>query len=154
LVGVNTHWTGAGTLPCEGPNLCKYCQDGHSYRWHGYLSAILTDTLEHIIFEMTAAAAETFFNYLHLNSTLRGCHFQAKRASKQPNSRVIIACKRIDEQRIRLPDPPNIKAILCHIWNVPYQPDPRDSLTNRLKEILKTPDNNGQDLHPTPTREA
>lgn len=118
VVGCSTHYAGNRTVPCEGSEVCKLCQDGYSWRWHGYLACILTATLEHVLFEFTAAASDTFKNYVNLHNDLRGCHFQAQRPSRRHNGRVVIACKPYDQSRVRLPDPPDVKAILCHIWNV------------------------------------
>lgn len=118
--GCPTHYARNRTLPCEGEDECPHCQEGLSWRWHGYLAAILTETLEHFIFEFTATAAETFENYLLLHNTMRGCFFKAHRPSGRANGRVVIQAKPGDQERIRLPNPPNVEKILCHIWNVPY----------------------------------
>jgi len=119
VIGCPTHYAGNRTVPCEGADDCQLCRDGYSWRWHGYLGCILTATLEHVLFEFTAHASDTFRNYQHLHGTLRACHFQANRPSNRHNGRVIIACKPYDQSRVRLPDPPDVKTILCHIWNVP-----------------------------------
>lgn len=119
LVGCATHYTGNRTVPCEGQDHCKACQDGLSWRWHGYLGCILTDTLEHVLFEFTATASDTFQNYYKVQATMRGCHFRASRPSGKHNGRVVIACKPYDQSRARLPDPPDVEGILCHIWGVP-----------------------------------
>jgi hypothetical protein len=118
VTGSNTHFAHNRTLPCEGPDQCKLCAEGYSWRWHGYLSAVLTATLEHVLFEFTAAASDTFQNYYLLHVNMRGCWFAAHRPSGRPNGRVVITCKYADPQRMRLPDPPDVRAILCHIWNV------------------------------------
>lgn len=118
VCGCCTHFINSRTIPCEGPPNCPACKEGYSWRWHGYLSAVLTDTLEHVLFEFTAASSQTFKTYLTAHSTMRGCHFKATRPSGKPNGRVLIAAKPTDEQRTRLPDPPNIQQILSHIWNV------------------------------------
>lgn len=120
VVGCATHFISNRTVPCEGPDTCSHCADGYSWRWHGYVSALDIATLEHFLFEFTKAAADTFRNYMTLHGNMRGCYFQAKRPSARRNGRVVIACKRIDEQRHRLPDPLNVRRILCHIWNVKY----------------------------------
>lgn len=118
VLGCCTHFVQNRTIPCEGTDVCKWCQEGHSWRWHGYLAAMITATLEHILFEFTAAASDTFRNYQTVHGTMRGCHFQAIRPSKRHNGRIVIACKPVDAQRCRIPEPPDVKAILCHIWNI------------------------------------
>lgn len=120
LLGCATHFVSNRTVPCEGQGECSHCEAGHSWRWHGYVSAVNVNTHEHFIFEMTAQAADTFRNYAQAHATLRGCMFQATRPSGRPNGRVVIACKPTDEQRYRIPQPLNVRRILCHIWNVQY----------------------------------
>jgi hypothetical protein len=118
VIGCCTHYAGNRTVPCEGPEACQLCQEGYSWRWHGYLACVLTSTLEHVLFEFTATASDTFKNYELLHHTMRGCHFQAARPSGRNNGRVVLACKPYDQSRLRLPEPPDVKAALCHIWNV------------------------------------
>jgi len=120
VVGRVTHFAKNRTVPCEGEDACPWCQEGFSGRWHGYLAAVLTDTYEHFLFEFTDLASDTFKNYLVVHDSMRACKFKAYRPSGRANGRVVIACTRLDESKLRLPDPPNVKRILCHIWNIPY----------------------------------
>jgi len=141
-VGCETHFANNRTVPCEGPDACDLCTEGYSRRWHGYVSAVLHPSLEHVLFEFTAQASDTFKNYRLLHNTLRACLFKASRPSKRPNGRVIIHTSPGDEQRIRIPPPPDIRKILCHIWNVPYNPH-QPTRMNRppFKSIHLTPAN-------------
>lgn len=120
LTGRSTHFINNRTQPCDGQGACSYCEEGHSWRWHGYVSCVLTSTMEHVLFEMTAIASETFTNYYRLKHTLIGCHFQARRPNGRHNGRVVIACKPTDPQKTTLPPPVNVQKILCHIWGIPY----------------------------------
>lgn len=128
LIGCPTHYFRSRTIPCEKPN-CEPCDQGFSWRWHGYLTAVDTGTSEHFIFEMTAAAAEAFTAHRDRYDTLRGCHFRAHRPSRTANGRVIIQTKPGDLQKTTLPDPPNVTAALTHIWNIPTS----DTNTDRLE---------------------
>lgn len=150
VLGCITHYARNRTIPCEGEDDCEWCQDGFSWRWHGYLAAILSDTLEHFLFEFTATAATTFQTYHRLHMTMRACHFKATRPSGRNNGRVVIFCKPGDEQRARLPDPPDLKKILCHIWNVQNTTVSEHYSPNRVGKILKVDKPNGQpDPRPT-----
>lgn len=151
LIGCNTHYAANRTIPCEGKDRCQACQDGLSFRWHGYVSAILTGTLEHVLFECTATAADTFRNYYMLHQTMRGCFFTARRPSGRHNGRVVIACKPVDEQRTRLPDPPDVRAILCHVWNVQYNKvhtDLRVRFPFKQADVQPSDDDGRNRLHP------
>ncbi len=118
LLGCNTHYFHGRTVPCEAPN-CPACDQGLGWRFHAYLSALDPTSNDHFIFEMTALAAEVFVTYKKAHGTLRGCLFQAVRLGTKPNGRVTIQTKPADLQTRALPDPPDIKRILCVLWNVP-----------------------------------
>lgn len=141
-VGCRTHFLNNRTVPCEGPDKCESCHDGHSWRWHGYVAALNTATLEHFIFEFTAAASETFKNYYNLKGDLRGCWFTAHRPSGRHNGRIVISAKPSDPQRTHLPEPPDIRRILCHIWGVQYTKTREGArLRYPSKEITVDPSN-------------
>jgi len=116
--GCPTHYYKCRTLPCEGQAKCEACQQGHSWRWHAYISAIMIPSHEHFLFEFTAAASDTFKHYFNHYRTLRACKFSARRPTKKINGRVVIACTRIDEANTPLPEAPDVKKILCHIWGI------------------------------------
>lgn len=153
--GCSTHFAHNRTVPCEKPEPCPWCQDGHSWRWHAYLSAVLCGSYEHVIFETTATASDTFKVYYAQHQTMRGCKFHAHRPSGRPNGRIVIACRRLDETRFRLPQELEIARILCHIWNVKYDADAFMGRVRRLADNIGTtqtpgdgrykPDGNGQD---------
>lgn len=131
IVGTPTHFIHNRTVPCEGTDDCPHCLEGHSKRWHGYIACIALDGLEHVLFEFTKVMATSFTTYLGIYDSLRGCKFTARRPSKRINGRVVIKCKRTDEAESRLPKPPDVKKILCHIWNIQHNPggdwrDPQD----------------------------
>lgn len=141
LVGRMTHFAKNRTVPCEGEDACPWCQEGHSRRWHGYLAAVLTDSYEHFLFEFTATASDTFKNYLVVNDTMRGCKFRSHRPNARTNGRVVISCTRLDEMKLRLPDSPNVKKILCHIWNIQYNENqPTGMLRPPFKDVGLMPD--------------
>lgn len=132
IVGCNTHYLRNRTVPCEGPDQCDACAEGHAWRWHAYVSLLLAWSYEHVILELTAAASDPLRNYARNRGSLRGCQLNAHRPSKRPNGRIVVTCKVIDNQHVTLPDPPNIQRILCHVWGVQYK-------RPELKSILKPP---------------
>jgi len=150
-VGANTHFANNRTVPCEGSDLCPLCHEGFSRRWHGYLSAIVPTTLEHVLFEFTAHASDSFTNYYQLHGTMRFCHFKAFRPSRRHNGRVIIHTTPADERRHVLPDPPNIQRVLCHIWNVKYNAPP-SRMDRPPFKCVDVEDGNGRDgRYPAPS---
>lgn len=162
LLGCYTHYVQSRTSPCEGSADCENCHAGHSRRWHGYLGVLLMPSLEHAIFEVTATASDIFKRYFDHHRTLRYCGFRACRPSKRPNGRVVIAVSHADEQKYQLPSPPDLQAILCHIWNVqnvakPTQRGNHMSVNNMdrtrpiaedLTRAMTPPGGNGRGLSP------
>lgn len=120
LIGCPTHFTNGRTIPCEHPRPCEPCEHGSSRRWHGWVSLMQMPTLEHVIFEMTAAACDPLKNYALIHQTLRACSIRATRPSDRTNGRVVIETRLVDETRYRIPEPFNVRLVLCHIWNVEY----------------------------------
>lgn len=141
--GCPTHYISNRTIPCEGLPDCPACNQGHSWRWHGYVSCILTTTYEHVLFEFTATASDSFRNYRKIKDHLRSCLFEAKRPSGKTNGRVIISCSPFDDVQQRLPEPPNIERILCHIWGIQYVDPGIIPMTRPPFKAIKVPRDNG-----------
>lgn len=123
LVGCYTHFFNNRTVPCGRPGECEAHDAGFSTRFHVYLAAIDPKTSEQYILELTAAASDTFRNYVRLAGDLRGCCFQCYRPSKRANGRISVVCRANDPTKYAIPNPPNVPKLLCHIWNIPYTPD-------------------------------
>jgi hypothetical protein len=149
-IGCCTHFVNHRTTPCEGPETCPACEEGFSYRWHGWTGAMLSISLEHVLFEFTATTSDVFKNYLAHHDTLRGCHFKCWRPSKRPNGRVVIQTVPADLAKWKLPDPPNLKRILCHIWGVPFTDlENREPQVARIHQIGLAPrDGDGRNRPP------
>jgi len=118
-VGCNTHYVQSRTVPCEGAEACPACAEGYPWRWHMYISLLVSSTYEHVLLELTAAASEPLRNYMIAHNSLRACKITARRPSARPNGRIVLTCQPLDETRLRLPEPPNIQRILCHLWGIP-----------------------------------
>jgi len=130
LVGTNTHYYHNRTTPCEGQN-CPICQEGYSWRWHGYLSCVDQSSHEHVLFEMTAQASDPLRAYRKQYGSLRGCLFKATRQANRYNGRVTIQTRPADLTDKTLPRGANLTAMLCHIWNIPL---PEAEITGRVKD--------------------
>jgi len=151
LTGCSTHFVNNRTQPCDGKGECEWCAAGHSWRWHGYVSCVLTNTMEHVLFEMTAIASETFTNYYRLHETLIGCWFQARRPSGRHNGRVVIACKAIDPRKTVIPPMVNVQRILSHIWGIPYDGLAQTGRTRPLVDNVQPVPGKGNGRHQSRT---
>ncbi len=137
LIGTNTHFFGGHTVPCEAPE-CEACQKGIPWRWHGYLSAMQSQTHLHFIFEFTAQAADTFREYHSLHQTLRGCIFDAERMHHRPNGRVILQVKPGDLAALNLPKQPDLESCMRIIWHCPEIPAVPPSKKNGHPQVHVT----------------
>ncbi len=60
------------------------------------------------------------------------------------NGRVLIQCRPADTQRHVLPDPPDVKIILCHIWNIQNTLAEERHMPDRLGNIISISKGNGR----------
>jgi len=159
MVGCYTHFWKRRTMPCERPD-CEACRNGIPFRWHAYLSAYLSGSLLHCLFECTAQAAERFVDYRDAQGTLRGCQFTASRMNYAPNARIIITTKPADLTRIQLPKPPNIEKVLAILWNLPIPEVKADrqgtkrgqkTVTHRPRPTREQTDGHPNPAEPLPT---
>jgi len=118
LAGTPTHYYRNRTTPCEGEG-CPICEEGLSWRWHGYLACVDQATHQQVLFEFTAQASDTFRSYRKRYGSLRGCLFKATRAAGRYNGRVTIQTRPADLAEKELPKAINVIPMLCHIWGIP-----------------------------------
>jgi len=88
------------------------------------MSAWISSTGLHFIFECTAQAAESFTDYRDANGSLRGCMFEARRMNQKANGRILVRTKPMDLKSNFIPQPPNLIKCLAILWNLP--PDDLD----------------------------
>lgn len=151
---VDTHYWGGRTIPCERPH-CEACTALMPYRTHVYVSYYDPKTSDHSIFECTAMAAVPLEDYYRANNTLRGCIMFATRPKQTSNGRVVIETNTANLQRLHIPEPPDLIAVLSTIWCLPKMDlDQANGHTNgdhgtvnktRIKRMRCQPDN-----QPTP----
>jgi hypothetical protein len=120
LIGCPTHFVNHRTIPCEGEDVCEHCHEGIGWRWHAYLAIVLVDTHEHVILELTKAACDPFRVYADWHGDLRGAKIKAWRVNKRINGRILTKIKPPEQNDPKLPDPPLVSKILCHMWGVPF----------------------------------
>jgi hypothetical protein len=134
LIGTNTHFYGGRTVPCMREE-CDACKDGAPFRWHAYLTCYNGQAKQHFIFECTALAAESFYEYLRANGTLRGCMFNARRGSSRANARVILELKPYAGDRSSIPHAPNLILALAKLWNIPITDVKAPTATKRTAAL-------------------
>lgn len=115
LIGTFTHYVKGRTTPCAGDD-CPTCGEGLPYRWHGYIACVVAGHAEKVVLELTAMAAEQLLPHRKEFGTLRGCAAMIERPSRRPNGRIRITCQPGKKADAALPQPPDLKAVLLHIW--------------------------------------
>lgn len=118
IVGTPTHFANNRTTPCDGPGECDLCARGIGWRWHGYLAVRLDATGETAILELTAQAAARFADHFDAQGTLRAARAKLARANGRPNGRILVAINPPKPDAPPLPDEPDIRRNLCHIWGL------------------------------------
>lgn len=131
LIGCATHWYGGRTQPCEG-EFCEACREGHSWRWHGYVAGILSQTRRHVVAEFTAQACEQICRYRNEHTTLRGAILTAQRHRNRANGRVLIFLKPGDTALLNLPPAPDLTVALSILWNLPA---PNVKVRDRIRDM-------------------
>lgn len=129
LLVADTHYWHGRTTPCErkandrGETLddstCPACREKIGYRTHVYVSAYDPKRSEHFLFECTTCAAKPLAEYLEAVGTLRGCILRATRPKGTPNGKVAIETATANQQRVPLPEPPDVIMALAVIWRLP-----------------------------------
>lgn len=150
LLSCKTHFAKNRTSPCMDPDPCELCNDGFSWRWHVYVGLFQPRTFHHVIFETTPRAAKPLEHYLTFHQTLRSAAIKSTRPSANPNGRIHIDVKHIDEATLRLPPPPDVEKILCHIWNIQnnLNEDILTSRTHHPETLRPDPQGNGRSSRP------
>ncbi len=156
LQGTPTHYFGGRTVPCLQKD-CKACGNGVGWLWHGYLSMILPKTHEHVLLELTAQACEQVNAYHKQHSLLRGAFVTATRAGKLANGRVILELNPGDQTGIQLPDPPDVRKHMMHIWGIQDAGEAKQTYSpergNGFRAHIKEPNNaHHSDRSPAPSR--
>lgn len=153
LLGCFTHFWRGRTLPCDVDD-CEACRQGMPFRWHAWVSCWTPKPARHLLFEMTAQAAETFVQYRDANEGLRGCEFTAWRPSRKPNGRVYVTTRKGPLFDHQLPKAPNLIQCLSIIWHVALpsfnvhdclKGIPRVTMNDSSQPILHN--GNGDDRH-------
>jgi len=142
MSGCPTHYAAGRTRPCQGKT-CKYCLDGHTARWHGYLPLYNPVTGRQIVLELTLAAASDYRRQISAYPSRAGHKLTVRRASKKPNARVLLSIEPAPPNGHPLPDPINVRQYLEHMWGVDVDPtEPTrssDRPTEHKRHSLRTP---------------
>jgi len=117
LMGCAMHFVGGRSLPHEEDAECRGCLEGRPYRWLFYFAAIIAKINEHVIYEVTAATAKKAELFIEEHGYLRGMEFEATRLGSSGTARVLLRCVPAKLERIVLPDPPDVRDVLEHMWS-------------------------------------
>lgn len=134
LIGCNTHFWGGHTVPCTKP-ACEACDAGVVYRWHGYVSGIVKGTHEHILMEFTAQACDVFDAFTEKHGSIRGAEIIASRRPASHNGRVMISIRPADLTNVVLPEGPDLREQLCHLWNIPLEVNEEESFAHKPARV-------------------
>lgn len=136
VLGVLTHFMGGRTLACIQGD-CPGCESKLPQRWEGYLGVVTTKPSRHIILGITPGAALGIGDSAPDPHNLRGLLLVAERIGKRANARLRARVEEVELGQLRLPDPPDLKAHLLHIWGLDQAHAGNDHPDYRA-EVLRT----------------
>jgi len=117
ILGVLTHFMGGRTLACIQGD-CPGCTAKLPQRWEGYLGVWTTKPCKHIILAVTPGAALGIGDTAPDPVNLRGLYLTVERLGRRANSRLQARVEEVELGQIKLPEIPDLKAHLLHIWGL------------------------------------
>lgn len=127
VTGLYVHYYCGRTRPCTGEN-CEACAANRRAAWKGYVAVTDTTCKEKWLFELTPTAAERLKKAFSEFRTLKGLAIKMRKANGRDNGPTWVAIGQQPVPAHALPDAPNVEARLCRIWEVHYNPAPRQLL--------------------------
>lgn len=144
LTGCYTHFWRGRTTPCHPPD-CEACEAGRKPRWYGYLTIWNPQATTRAILELTPPCIPAIEAHLRNNHTLRNARITARRASKRPNARLIVELDTTAYAGPEAPQPVDIQAELCRMWEIPLDHTPlKQTPAEHTPATLRYPGSNGQ----------
>jgi len=114
---VYTHWIGRRTLPCMGKE-CGACQALVPAKYEGYLSLVWAHNRTQQIVRVTKPAMLQIKSQVQLQPSLRGTILNFERKGKRSNGRVIVRVDALHLEVAKLPQSPDVRRHMMHIWSV------------------------------------
>lgn len=122
LLGVEVHYPDGRTRDCAGAHAgCRWCKEGHSRAWKGYLHCLLHrrgQERKSVIAQVTPWTVDHCPQLLHYTAGLRGGQLVLTRAGERIQSRLEATWKPPAEcPKIELPVEVDVAQVLRHVYD-------------------------------------
>lgn len=119
MVSFDLHFLDRNTIPCAGKEFgCQVCQLGRTgSKPYGFVIAQMVESKKVFVMEWTEHAMVTCPNLVQLDGDLRGRWITVRRGPKSKRDRVTGELGK-DKTTARLPEAPDIYAVLGRIWGL------------------------------------
>lgn len=135
VVQIYTHHSRGRTVGCAAEH-CPDCFTSQPTRYEAYLGFYSPATKKHAILATTLGAVRQIQDQAGRVDRVRGLCLALSRASKRPNSRVIVECGMVYPDTSALPSPPDLIAHLERIWG-PERKAEIDTFRRRVEEMTE-----------------
>lgn len=139
LTGNELHWWNGRSFP-HLANDCPACAAKRAKVWKGYLACLDPKTRKIFILEITPNCTEPLSAYKLTFGSLRGATLKLDRSSSKPNGRVTATVSQSNLGGLDLPQPPDIRAILRHMWQTDHRP--QDDKPENTRAVTEAPMSN------------
>jgi len=146
-IGVQTHYMGRRTLPCVS-EACPGCLARLATRDEWYTGLWTGSPSKHVIAALTPAVAWELTDKLQPRLNFRGIKVHLTRAGKAANSRLLLTLPDPENLFTSIPDEPDLRAHLLHIWGFDQGELTRDGAdyADRVRKAFKSNGSNA-DAH-------
>jgi len=130
LTGNELHWWNGRSFP-HLSNDCPACAAKRAKVWKGYIAALDVKTRKVFILEITPNCTEPLSAYKQTFGSLRGAQIKLDRSATKINGRVTATVTPANLGGLELPQPPDVRSILRHMWQTDHRPQDNPAQTPR-----------------------
>lgn len=121
VLGAEVHYCGRTVPHVEPAEDCDGCKAKRQKRWEGYIAAWNPSGGKIVLLTITAGAADAFEAYAALHGSIRGAMVTLSRPGGRPNGRIVAELQPSGIASTRLPDEPDLFAVVANIWGLDEQ---------------------------------
>lgn len=120
ITGNELHWWNGRSFP-HLANDCPACAAKRARVWKGYLACLELKTRKIFILEITPNCTEPLAAYKLTFGSLRGAQIKLERSATKINGRVTATVTPAALGGLELPQPPDVRNILRHMWQTDHR---------------------------------
>lgn len=139
ITGNELHWWNGRSFP-HLKTECPACAAKRAKVWKGYVACLDPKTRKIFILELTPNCTEPLSAYKLTFGSLRGATIKLDRPATKINGRVTATVTPTHLGGLELPQPPDVRKILQHMWQTDHRP--ADDQPQVPRPIVESPMSN------------